>query len=327
MRGEGRWALLVFAAACLSFAVAQRDQVTGPGAYPSGTLRLPRSMEATPPDAALVPYFRVPVAGEVGAVYWETSYVISLAPDGSRLGSRIAGPEVVLTPGRYAVETRACAFDWQWVHDEDRYGHSPFSGRPLGAIVKIEQPVTCVQVSYTIEVFDDDALKETCPSWHTADVERGLDSYRDTLFHRHNVRTGLDLAQEALAFCAARNWSRHHTYCRAARARIRWTEAGVDAYVDDCERLLDVLEQPGNWDRLQGCLLDLGLPTVAEQIERQCASPEEVCTRLHQNLMRLIGSASDSAQAYRHLPECLRFLYPRPKLLEDWYTGGRPLDF
>ena len=325
-----RWAIAILTALLLAHAAAQRDVVDGPGSYPSGALRVPMRLEAVPPDAALAPYFRVPVAGEVGAIYDVTSYLVRLEPDGRR-GARIAptgGTDtVVVGPGRYEVVTDSCVHSWQWVHDEDRYGRSPFSGRPLGATVKEHQPMTCVHSAYIIEVFDDDALKESCPSWHASDVERGLDGYRESLGDRHNVAAGIAGAERVLRWCEEQGVSRHHIMCRAARRRITAAGESIDAYVDDCERLLDILEQPGNWERLQGCLHQLQLPSLAEQLEERCASPEDVCTRLHHSVMTLIGSASDSVQAYRHLPGCLRFLYPSPRVLEEWYTGGRPLNF
>ena len=330
-RALAHWPLIVLCTLFLAQAEAQRDAVSGPGFYPSGELKVPMRLEAVPPDAAHVPIFRVPVAGEAGAIYDVTSYLVPLDPDGSRGTGRLApacGTDtVIVKPGRYEVVTDTCVHSWQWVHDHDRYGHSPLSGRPLGAIVKMHEAMSCLHRAYVIEVFDDEALQESCPSWHASDVAPGLDAYRESLSDRHNVATGLAGAERVLTWCATNNKSRHHIMCRAARMRIRSTEASVEAYVDDCERMLDVLEQPGNWQRLQDCLLGLGLPTVAGGLEDHCASPEDVCTSLHHNVMTLIGSASDSAQAYRHLPGCLRFLYPSPGVLEDWYTGGRPLDF
>lgn len=154
----------------------------------------------------------------------------------------------------------------------------------------------------------------------------GLDDYRASLGDRHHVRAGVEGAERVLRLCAEQGWG-SHIICRAARRRIDAGGESVEAYVDDCERLLDVLAQPGNWDRLQGCFLDLQLPEVRRQLENGCASPEDVCSRIHHHVMTLIGSASDSAQAYRHLPGCLRFLYPSASVLERWYTGGRPLDF
>jgi hypothetical protein len=184
-----------------------------------------------------------------------------------------------------------------------------------------------VRQSYRIEVFDDDALREDCPSWHPTEVDGGLDDYRASLLDRHQVRVSTERSAHTLAWCEATGQSRFHIVCRQARAQARSLEGAIDAYVDDCERLLDVLARPGNWERLQGCLLDEGLPTVAQGLEDDCVSPAATCGRVHDHVMRMIFRASDSAHAFRNLPGCLRFLYPSAGVLEDWYTGGRPWDF
>jgi hypothetical protein len=332
MAGErqARWTWLVLAALFLAQAAAQRDVVTGPGSYPSGVVRVPMRLESVPPDAVHAGTLRVPLTGEVGAIYEETTYLVTLNADGSR-GATITpacGTDtVLLRPGRYEVVTDSCSHSWQWLHHEDRYGHSALTGRPIGAVVKVHSPMTCVHRTYVIEVFDDDALKESCPSWHASDVAPGLAGYRASLSDRHNVVSGIAGAEQTLRWCEEHAVSRHHIVCRAARARIAYAGEAVDAYVDDCERMVAILERPGAWQRLQDCFAGLGLPTAAANLEDGCASPEDVCARLHQHVMSLIGRASDSAQAYRNLPACLRFLYPSSRVLEDWYTGGRPLDF
>ena len=331
-RRRVRCALLALVGLLATCAAAQGSAIDGPGTYRTGDVELRERARAVPPDAAAVPYLREPAVGERGTIFIETVYAAELREDGTWGTTYFAtcGVEtetVRLPPGRYEIVNDTCTHSWQWVEDKDRYGQSAFGRRTPGPIVKRYEPMTCLVQSYVIEVLDDAALREECPSWHPSEVAPGLEAYRDSLHERHQVQAGLEDARWWLDWCERTERRSTHVACRQARERIKAIEAGLDAYVDDCGRLLGVLEQPGNWQKLQACLLRLGLETMARGLEDHCVSPENVCESIHRNVMSMVHRASDSAQAYRNLPSCLRLLYPSAGVLEDWYTGGRPLDF
>lgn len=313
-----------------SITVFARDDIVA--TFPCNRqVSLPGLIELTPNwPLAHPPISCCAAPGKSGAMTFIFSSITRARDDGTLSDDTIridsmSDAGVNLSPAVYKVMVTEACMGWVWEEGE----LFPYSGRlgkraiAPGPLRQINVRERIIRYTFFIRVKCEGAEpSDECPQWNEAMKDQSLENYRKSLQDRHSVQARLDRHYNTLANCSCQNRFFKCIVCRAAQSSINAINRQINGYVDDCERILDILSNPGKWNNLINCLRNHGFYNLADYLDTHCDSPEDVCSRIHNQLMGFMSGATSNTSAYRQIPSCFRTLYPNQRIFDAWYLSG-----